>query len=309
MSRINRQSGIALLQLLLVAVALTLAAAVVYLIFGQQRLPVPVLQLSELAVSEAPSSLTMEPSQSPSPSAVNAVGAGSIPSTKLIAAPVSKSSAPPLSDREKTLVALPPRLPSLNESDQEFRQALLGLTSSALLANWLIDEELIRKLVVTIDNMADGKLVHKHSLFKPMADKFRASKQAERIWLDGYNFSRYKHYLQVFETIDINLWVALYQRYYPLMQQAYAELGYPRQAFHDRVLQALELLLASPVIPKALPLTQPSVRYIFADQQLEQLPAVHKQLLRVGSVHSSRLLDRLTLLRVELVKLQGYESG
>ena len=197
-----------------------------------------------------------------------------------------------------------PELPDLNTSDNAFRSALSLLDPSKALLGWLIDEELIRKFVVTVDNMADGKLPRKHSLLRPMTDKFRPSSREDQLWLDGYNYSRYNRYVELVGSIDSERWVELYRRYYPLMQQAYAELGYPRKSFHDRMLKALDHLLAAPIVPRALALAQPSVMYIYAEPELEQLSAVHKQMLRVGPVNAGQVMELASVLRLELGKLQ-----
>ncbi|MEH6650450.1 MAG: DUF3014 domain-containing protein [Motiliproteus sp.] len=194
-------------------------------------------------------------------------------------------------------------LPGLNESDSLFRSALLGLAVDSLLAEWLVDEELIRKLVVTIDNMADGKIPRKHGLLMPMSDKFRVSKKGLEQWLDGYNHSRYNTYVELLTAVDAQQWADLYQNYYPLMQQAYAELGYPRKAFHDRVLLATERLLNSPVLAKPLALEQPSVMYTFADPELQDLSAVDKQMLRLGAINARQLKQVLTVLQAKLVAM------
>lgn len=194
-------------------------------------------------------------------------------------------------------------LPGLDNSDAEFRHALLGLDATTLMADLLIDEELIRKFVVVVDNMAEGRIPRKHSLLKLPQAKFKAHEAEGGIWLDSLNFGRYDPYVSLLTSLDVERSVQLYQRYYPLMQQAYAELGYPRRSFHQRFLQALDLLLDSPVMPRPLPLEQPSVMYKYADPELERLADVHKQMLRLGSAHAVKILDRITLFRTALGKI------
>ena len=283
-------AGVALVQLLLLSLALVLVIAVGYLLLAQPPQP---------AIAPEPVLVRPPPIQTDSTGSLAAVATSS--SEALRPKQIERP------DQPKPLVEPQADLPELNMSDNRFRPALAELSPSGLLLEWLIDEELIRKLVVTIDNMAEGRIPRKHSLLLPMIDKFRPSQQGDQVWLDGYNFSRYNAYIEAFESIASDDWVQLYRQYYPLMQQAYAELGYPRRQFHARVLQALDHLLQSPVIPRALALEQPSVMYTYADPKLEQLSGVHKQMLRIGPVNSTRLLDRLRVLRAALSQLQ-HES-
>jgi len=194
-------------------------------------------------------------------------------------------------------------IPMLDNSDSEVKRGLMSLDATLMLANLLIDEELIRKFVVMVDNMAAGQIPRKHSVLRPLPTAFRAVEKGDQVFLDGYNFSRYIPYVDLFISLDSKRITGLYQRYYPLMQQAYAELGYPRRSFHKRILMAVDHLLDSPVMDGAIVLVQPSVMYKYADPELEQLSDVHKQMLRMGSENARSILTRLTVLRSELMQL------
>ena len=296
--------GIALIHLLLILVALLLVAGIGYLLLGsQQSSPVGASgggASENGSVEGVVSGTVMAPLQ---PAVIERGGATNNPQ---LALPSLASVA--VRDQQKqvamvTVKAPAVSLPGLNQSDSVFRSALLGLASDSMLADWLVDDELIRKLVVTIDNMADGKIPRKHGLLVPMSDKFRVSQKGLEQWLDGFNHSRYNVYVELLASIDPQQWADLYQNYYPLMQQAYAELGYPRKAFHDRVLLATERLLNSPVLAKPLALEQPSVMYTFADLELQGLSAVDKQMLRLGAINTRQLKQVLTVLQAKLVAM------
>lgn len=289
--------GIAFVQMLLFVVVLVLLAGVAYLLLSDQTL--------DVVPSPPPSAnggYTAEPAAQDSSSLASGVAATT--DTGATASQLSLLRPEQVVNRQLLALTADQSLPDLNHSDSQFRAALAQLDPAQKLISLLIDEELIRKLVVSVDNMADGRVLRKHSLLLPMSDRFRASVKGEEIWLDGNNYSRYSGYVELLSAIDAEQWVGLYRDYYPQMQQAYAELGYPRKAFHDRVLLALEHLLQSQMSGRALALAQPSVMYTFADPALEQLSAVHKQMLRLGPVNARRVLDSLTLLRAELVQLQ-----
>ncbi|MEH6470042.1 MAG: DUF3014 domain-containing protein [Halopseudomonas sp.] len=294
--------GIALVQLLLVVVALLLLAGVGYLLLNDQPFE---FSSPPLPPSSSPLQRTPVITESIAPALSSSAVAS--PAAVEPIAPTTESLRPEqVLNREPATLSATATEPeaNLNSSDSPFRSALAQLDPTQQLLNWLVDEELIRKLVVTIDNMASGSIPRKHSLLLPMNDRFRASEKGPQTWLDGYNYSRYNTYVELLSAIDSRQWIELYRHYYPQMQQAYAELGYPRKAFHDRVLLALDHLLQSPVSSRALALAQPSVMYTFADPELEQLSAVHKQMLRLGPVNARRVLDAMTVLRAELVQLQ-----
>jgi hypothetical protein len=79
------------------------------------------------------------------------------------------------------------------------------------------------------------------------------------------------------------------------------ELGYPSGYFNDRLIAAIDTLLATPEIPGPIKLAQPKVLYEFADPDLETLPAGQKAMLRMGSENAAKAKAKLREVRGELV--------
>jgi len=96
--------------------------------------------------------------------------------------------------------------------------------------------------------------------------------------------------------------VAVYRRFYPLFQQAYVELGYPKGYFNDRLVEVVDHLLAAPEIDGSIALVQPRVLYQFADPELEARSAGHKILLRMGPENAAQVKAKLRAIRSELTR-------
>lgn len=293
--RHRQQAGQAALRILATLLVIAMLAAVGYLWVLRSTAPQPQPQPQSQSLGPADQSRSADPSAPPpltpqqlmslKPVAADAMGQSGAGDGRSNAAPLS----------------LP--LPALNASDGPVRSSLIDLDSSRLLADWLVDEELVRKFVVMVDNMANGQIPRKHSVLKPLKDSFRVREKDDQYYLNGYNFSRYSPYVESLLALDPVELSRLYQHYYPLFQQAYGELGYSRRSFHRRVLVAVDQLLASPVVEGPIELTRPSVMYKYADPQLEQLSDVHKQMLRLGPEKARLLKARLAVLRSLLTRL------
>ena len=114
------------------------------------------------------------------------------------------------------------------------------------------------------------------------------------------NALRYRPYLVAMEGVEARRLVAAYVRLYPLFQKAYEELGYPNAYFNDRLIQAIDDMLATP--EGAIPtLVQPKVLYQFANPSLEDRSAGQKILLRMGPDNAARVKDKLRAIRKEIV--------
>ena len=187
-----------------------------------------------------------------------------------------------------TQPVLPP-LPSLNESDKALSADLLALNWKAGLAALFNREEMIRHFVVTVDNVAQGQLVAGQPVLINPASAFQVTEIAEsRDQVTSSNAQRYEPYIQLLESVPARQLLALKQRYQPLLDEAFAELGYPDLTFDQRLQQAIAVLLATPsAIPNA-ELIRPSVMYTYADEKLEALPEAQKQVLRLSPEQQQR---------------------
>jgi len=195
-------------------------------------------------------------------------------------------------------------LPNLNDSDKEIQQAASKLTPALKWVDWITTEEAVRKFVMVIDNLAQGKIAKKHLPIPKPEHKLKHSGDGIKTFLDPAGFERYTPYISLFESVDNDMASVLYQRYLPLMEQAFGELGYPNRNFHDTLIQAFDVLLNVPIIEEDIELVRPSVLYKFAYPILENSPAAHKQLIRMGPSNTRRLQKKIQQLKTALSALK-----
>ena len=88
-----------------------------------------------------------------------------------------------------------------------------------------------------------------------------------------------------------------YRRFYPLLQQAYQDLGYPDRYFNDRLVEAMDDMLRAPEPAGPVILVQPKVLYQYEDAGLERLSSGQKLLLRMGPAHARAVKSKLRELR------------
>lgn len=202
-------------------------------------------------------------------------------------------------------VAEPPA-PSEPLAATELAPTLESLLGRDAVLRLLQTTDLPRHIVATVDNLARESAPASIWPVNPAAGRFRAVEQPDgRLLADPDNMLRYTPLVLLAESVDARQLTAWYQRALPALQQAYEDLGYPGQRFHDRMLVVLDHLLATPPAPRPLvlrltevrgpvPSSQPWLRYEFADPELEQASAGRKILWRVGPVNQRRLMKVLT---------------
>jgi len=193
-------------------------------------------------------------------------------------------------------------LPTLDQSDAPLLGALAGLIGKVPAEKFIVPEGLIRKIVVTVDNLPETKVAERLRPMHPVTGNFAAAGPEDALTLNPANYDRYKPMVDVIRSVDDQQLMAIYTRYYPLFQDAYANLGHPPQYFNDRLVEVIDHLLATPDVKGPIKLTQPNVLFEYADPKLESLSAGQKVLIRMGSANATVVKEKLRSLRTRLVE-------
>ena len=127
-----------------------------------------------------------------------------------------------------------------------------------------------------------------------------AGSEEDTYVLSPDNYSRYDALVGMLASADKDAIVQTYRRYYPLLQQAYVNLGYPDGYLNDRVVAVIDHLLATPQPQGPIRLVRPNVLYQFEDPELEALSSGSKLLLRMGPDNAARVKQALRELRDRL---------
>lgn len=188
-------------------------------------------------------------------------------------------------------------LPALSESDAAMQESLADLLGQKALAEFFYLDNIIRRIVATVDNLPREKVAQRLTPLKPVAGKFLVTGKEDNFVLNPGNYSRYAPYVRLAEAVNVKKLVAAYVHFYPLFQQAYKDLGYPTGYFNDRLVEVIDHLLDAPDVQGPVKLIRPSVMYQFADPELEALSAGHKVLVRMGSENSARIKAKLKEIR------------
>ncbi|MGH8668974.1 MAG: DUF3014 domain-containing protein [Burkholderiales bacterium] len=184
-------------------------------------------------------------------------------------------------------------LPTLDNSDAMMRESVAALVGRKAFEALVHPNEIIRRVVATVDNLPRETAPTRVMPLTPVPGAFTAG---------AANAARYAPYVRVLESLDSRALVQRYVESYPLFQRAYAELGYPDRHFNDRLVAAIDDLLAAPELAAPAELVRPKVLYEYADPELEQRSAGQKIMLRMGAENAARVKAKLREIRRELAQ-------
>ena len=207
------------------------------------------------------------------------------------------------------LPAAPPGgLPSLDSSDSYVDRTLVELLGHKSVRAFLHLDGAVRRFVATVDNLASGDAPASLWPVQTIAGRFETEPRDGGLVIGARNGDRYAPFVRFVDGIDARRAVALYLRVYPLLQQAYEDLGYPGKYFNDRVVEVIDNLLATPTPAGPIAVKRfaadggaSSGLYVYVDPALEASPAGQKILLRMGRDNAAPLMAKLREIRALIV--------
>jgi hypothetical protein len=203
----------------------------------------------------------------------------------------------PLPETDPTQQTAEP-LPQLDGSDDAVHSALAASLGQQPVEAFLVPKDFVRRVVALIDSLDRHPVPLEFRPVKHVAGLPVTQSQGPDLYvLQPDDAKRYTPWVTALQTVDAQKLVDLYLRYYPLMQKAYEDLGYPGKYFNDRVVQIIDHLLATPEVASPIELVRPKVLFQFADPALEQRSWGQKALIRMGQDNAAAVKAKLGEIR------------
>ncbi len=215
-------------------------------------------------------------------------------------APIEVVPSPPLVTEPPPPPAEP--LPKLDESDPAIASGIAEVVGDDWVAQSLVAKDIVRKIVVTVDNLPREKAALQLRPVKPIGGRFVIDGPEKARVIGRDNYARYSSFVKLVGATDAEQIASLYKRYYPLFQEAYRELGYPNQSFNARVLEVIDDLLAAPAPADPIRVERPHVLYVYTDEDLEAASAGQKVLMRMGRDNAAVIKQKLRELRTAIAE-------
>lgn len=200
-----------------------------------------------------------------------------------------------------------PELPSLSESDPLFKEDMEAVSKG--LSPWLNTTDIIRKLLVVLNDFSQGMRIYKHMKFFTLNEPFKVDRDRHGLYMDPAGYRRYDGLVKAIQDIDVQVAIAVYNRYRPLFNEVFSEFGYPESyQLEDLFRKSAAEILEAPVIEDRISLYRPSVRYKFSSPKLENLTPVQKQMIRMGPENTRKIQEKVRILIEALVNRPDSEG-
>ena len=193
-------------------------------------------------------------------------------------------------------------LPPLDASDDVVAKALASIPGAEGLSELLLARGLVPHIVATVDALPRRSIGASILPMRTPKGVFMVDSSGDHPVLDAKDYARYEPYMKIVEAVDARTLVTWYVHWYPLFQDAYRQLGYPQGYFNDRLIDAINDMLAAPnARPPVALVAKPDGHYAFADPTWESLSVGQKLMIRVGPEHERVLKNKLRSIRALLL--------
>jgi len=196
---------------------------------------------------------------------------------------------------------------TLNTSDAIVGELVRELSAHPKLAAWMANEDLVRRFAAAVDNVADGVSPRQHVDFLRPTRPFRAVAKRDRFYVHPSSYARYDLPADVFASLDTEGTVALLRELGPLIDEAHREISPPGSKFGDRLIAAIDQLLAVRAPAGEVELEERTVAtFKYADEDIEKLSDAQRHFLRMGPDNIRKVQAKLREIRD---RLQASAAG
>ncbi len=226
---------------------------------------------------------------------------GAPPQPKAATAPAPTP--PPIRHPLDSGAAADPALPKLADSDAAAWGALSQLFQGEGPLTLLLRDHLIQRLVTQVDNLDKPSVPPTALAARPLPGSLQVEPGEGGERIAAANAARYAPYVQAFTALDPAATAAAYKRFYPLIQQAYVDLGRPEGYFNDRLVAVIDHLLDTPELVQSPQVERDERgRYRFVDPTLQSRSIGQKALLRMDVAQSRAVKQQLQAIRTAITR-------
>lgn len=196
----------------------------------------------------------------------------------------------------------PPEPPlALEDSDAVVQSVLAPLLQETPLQPVAQADNILSRAVAVIDGIARGVIPCKLLPVSAPKQLFAVDTVDRQTYMSASGYTRYDGYANAVAMLNADTLVAQFHRFRPLLEEAYALLGYEAEDFDNTLITSLDAILSAPVVRGPIELRKVEAVYKFEDPRLERASELHRQLLRMGPDNTERIQAKARELRALLV--------
>lgn len=186
---------------------------------------------------------------------------------------------------------------SATAGSEAITSLVAGISAHPQWAAWLVTDDLLYRFVAAVEAVADGYSPADELGFMTAGGPFLVREDEDRLVIAAGTFRRYNLAVEVLSSIEVDDAVAIFRELEGEIEEVRGDVAWHRGDFEDRLMQAIDHLLAVEIPAGPVEVERRTVSYAFADERYELLSGAQRQLLRMGRANAELVQNRLRDLR------------
>ena len=197
-------------------------------------------------------------------------------------------------------------LPKLDESDDEVRDAVADIPLGNAGQQYLMSSNVIERGTSMVYLLVQGEVPYKLLPIARPKEAFPIADDGTQVTVSAEGFARYDALAQWLTSLDVEALAAALARFTPLFREAWSYYGEEAEAFDFAVISALDMVASTPEVDLASArLVRKEAVWLYEDPAIEGLPAIQKQVLRMGPDNAAIVKDKASQARTVWVATLG----
>ncbi len=206
----------------------------------------------------------------------------------------------PVAPEKITPVIVEPPI-TADTADEEARRVVDNLNAGKPAAQFVAGDYVVERAVALADHLRRGEVPYTLIPVSRPKQPFKILDDGLRVTIHPDSFERYDPFAQWIDGIDAEALVATYRKFSTVAAGALSAMGVTDVSINEVALAAVTEVISVPNVDLSAELMKQEANWVYVDPELEAMPALHKQIVRMGPINMELVQSKAREIRGALL--------
>ena len=206
----------------------------------------------------------------------------------------------PVAPEKITPVIVEPPI-TADTADEEARRVVDNLNAGNPAAQFVAGDYVVERAVALADHLRRGEVPYTLIPVSRPKQPFKILDDGLRVTIHPDSFERYDPFAQWIDGIDAEALVATYRKFSTVAAGALSAMGVTDVSINEVALAAVTEVISVPNVDLSAELMKQEANWVYVDPELEAMPALHKQIVRMGPINMELVQSKAREIRGALL--------
>jgi hypothetical protein len=186
-------------------------------------------------------------------------------------------------------------------ADEEARRVVDNLNAGKPAAQFVAGDYVVERAVALADHLRRGEVPYTLIPVSRPKQPFKILDDGLRVTIHPDSFERYDPFAQWIDGIDAEALVATYRKFSTVAAGALSAMGVTDVSINEVALAAVTEVISVPNVDLSAELMKQEANWVYVDPELEAMPALHKQIVRMGPINMELVQSKAREIRGALL--------